>query len=94
MAVDSYAKGKASSQLTRCGAIWADVWHIGEYVENKGIKVSIRKVKAQTEDENGEPLALRRGNQCADYHAGLAVVEVPASEASSIGWSLGPFKKG
>ena len=55
-------------------------------MEDKGIKVSIHKVKAHTDDDNIAPPALRRGNQCADHHAGLAVTEVPASEASSIGW--------
>ena len=55
-------------------------------MDQKGIKVHIQKVKAHTDDDNIAAPELRRGNQCADHHAGLAVVEVPASEASSIGW--------
>ena len=86
MAVDSYAKGKTYSQLTACGAIWADIWKVVEILDQQGIKVEIKKVKAHTEDDNIAAPELRRGNQCADHHAGLAVVEVPASEAASIGW--------
>ena len=55
-------------------------------MDQRGIKVSLHKVKAHTEDDNIAAPALRRGNQCADHHAGLAVNEVPASEAASIGW--------
>ena len=64
MAVDSYAKGKTYSQLTTCGSIWADIWQVVEYKDPRGIKVTIHKVKAQTEDDNsaapqaanGEPM--------------------------------------
>ena len=86
MAVDSFAKGKTYSKLTACGSIWADIWHIIDYMADKGIKVGIHKVKAHTDDDNIALPALRRGNQCAEHHSGLAVTEVPASEAASIGW--------
>ena len=38
------------------------------------------------DDEVLAPLPLRLGNQCADYYAGISVVEVPASETAAINW--------
>ena len=52
MAVDSFAKGETYSQLTACGAIWADIWKVIDELDEQGIKVDIRKVKAHTDDDN------------------------------------------
>ena len=42
------------------------------------------KVKAHTDDEQVAALPQRLGKQCADHHAGLAVVEIPTSEVVMI----------
>ena len=86
MAVDSFAKGKVDSQKTKYGAIWADIWSIVEELEAKGIYISMLKVKAHTDDEQVAALSQRLGNQCADHHAGHAVVELPTSEVVMIRW--------
>ena len=86
MAVDRFAKGKTYSQLTACGAIWADIWKVIELMDRKRINVDIHKVKARTDDDNIAAPELRRGNQCADHHAGQAVEELPAGEFASIKW--------
>ena len=86
LAVDSFAKGKAYSQLTKCGAIWADIWSIIEELRAKGVSVSMLKVKAHTDDEQVAALPQRLGNQCADHHAGNGVEELPTSEIVMIRW--------
>ena len=80
MAVDSFAKGKVYAQKIACGAIWADIWElIGDH-ERKGVKISMLKVKTHTDDEQVAALPQPLGNQCADHHAGLAVVKLLTSE--------------
>ena len=65
---------KPYSQLTACGAIWADIWTIIQDLQASGVNVTIRKVKAHTEDKALAPLPIRLGNQCADYYAGISVI--------------------
>ena len=86
MAVDGFARGRSYSQLTACGAIWAELCILIEELSAKGITIRIRKVKAHSDDDVLAPLPLRLGNQCADYYASISVVEVPASETASINW--------
>ena len=86
MAVDSYAKGKCYAQETKCGAIWVDIWEVIDHHEQKGVKISMLNVKSHTDNEQVAALQQRLGNQCADHHAGLAVVELPTSEVVMIRW--------
>ena len=86
MAVDGFQRGKAYSQLSACGAIWADIWDTIQELSANQVRVTILKVKAHTEDEAVAPLPLRLGNQSADHYAGISVVEVPASEVAHINW--------
>ena len=43
------------------------------------------KVKSHETDIEKVPKDLQDGNNCADYHAGQAVIECPAGEANRIG---------
>ena len=86
MAVDGYNRGRAYSQLTSCGALWADIWDCIEEIRTGGVQVHIRKVKAHCEEEAIVPLAQQKGNQWADHYAGISVEEVPASEVARINW--------
>ena len=52
MAVDSYAKGKSYAQNTKCGAIWDDIWERIDPHGEKGVKISILKVKSHTQTMN------------------------------------------
>ena len=62
----------------------ADVWTLIEELDQKGVKVQIKKVKAHTDDDQLAPLPVRLGKLCADHHVGHAVEELPAGEVASI----------
>ena len=55
-------------------------------MQDKGLIIEVKKVKAHTDDDSLAPLALRLDNQFADHFAGDSVIEVPASEVASIHW--------
>ena len=56
MAVDTFLKGNAYALRTACGAIWSDIWQVIEEFKQNGLSIDVRKVKAQTDDDQLGPL--------------------------------------
>ena len=48
------------------------------------MQITVLKVKSHEKDISKVPQILQDGNKCADYHAGLAVIECPNGEANRI----------
>ena len=84
MAVDGIAKGRQYTSQTKLGQLWACVWDEYEACVQSGIRITVLKVKSHEKDVNKVPKILQDGNNCADYHAGLAVRECPSGEANRI----------
>ena len=84
MAVDGIAKGRQYTSHTKLGQLWGEVWDEYEACEQHGMSIEVLKVKSHTTDVNIAPRELQIGNNCADYHAGQAVIECPTGEANRI----------
>ena len=66
--------------LTKAGSMeqYERTWQLVEELNQRGISLSIKKVKAHTDDDELASLPLGLGNKFADHHAGLAVAQFPA----------------
>ena len=77
MAVGGMRKGRQHTSRTQLGQIWTQNWDEYEACTRHGIHIEVVKV-------NIVPRELQIGNNCADYHAGKAVIECPTGEATRI----------
>ena len=84
MAVDGLAKGRQFTSKTKLGQLWTLVWDDYEACRKHGIQITALKVKSHETDIEKVPQILQNGNNCADYHAGQAVIECPNWEANRI----------
>ena len=84
MAVDGIAKGRQHTSKTKLGQLWICVCDEYEACVCNGIRILVHKVKSHEKDINKVPQILQDGNNCADYHAGQAVIECPNGEANRI----------
>ena len=78
------ANGRQHTYRTQLGQLWAQTWDEYEACARHDIKNEVIKVKSHETDINIVPRELQIGNNCADYHAGQAVIECPTGEANRI----------
>ena len=80
--VDGFAKGRELTLLGDMGALWYEVWAIHARVVCSGDRsVRVCKVKGHCTDTTTTPITHQKGNWCADFHSGMAVVDIPSEEA-------------
>ena len=84
MALDGIAKGRQHTSKTKHGRLWTMVWDDYEACRQHGISISGIKVKSHEKDIEKVPRELQDGKNCADYHAGQAVIACPSGEANRI----------
>ena len=84
MAVDGLRKGRQYTSKTKLGTLWCSLWDEYESCTQRGIEITITKVKSHSKEEHQVPIVMKQGNDVADHHAGLGVRECPAGEANRI----------
>ena len=76
--------GRQHISKTKLGQLWTMVWDEYEACQAQGISITVLEVKSHETDIEKVPQILQDGNNCADYHAGQAVIECPIGEANRI----------
>ena len=84
MAVGGIAKGRQHTSKTKLGQLWACVWDEYEACLRNGMQIIVHREKPHEKDIDKVPQILQDGNNCADHHAGLAVIECPNGEENRI----------
>ena len=84
MAVDGLNKGRQYTSKNKLGILWSSIWDEYELCAQRGITITVVKVKSHAKEEHQVPADMKQGNDVADYHAGLGVRECPSGEVNRI----------